>query len=262
VNGGIKARFAAEGGRTRLASLSESDGYHLRLPNVRAEPAEGVIVNSGGGLVGGDRVAFDLAVDPGANVRITTVAAERVYRSLGPESKVDVALRVGAGARLEWLPQETILFSGARAQRRLDVEMAQDAVLLLSDCVVFGRTASGERMGEGLLHDIRRIRRDGRLVFADAARLDGNIDGLLARPAIGAGARAMALVLYVAPDAAERLAPVRTILAEARSAAGASAFEGLLSVRFLAHAAEDLRADVTHIVGALSAWGVPRAWEI
>lgn len=262
VNGGIKAKLAAEGGRTRLASLSESDGYHLRLPNVRAEPAEGVIVNSGGGLVGGDRVAFDLAVDPNANVRITTVAAERVYRSLGPASEVDVALRVGAGARLEWLPQETILFSGARARRRLDVEMVRDAVLLLSDCVVFGRAASGERMGEGLLHDVRRVRRDGRLVFAEAARLDGDICAQLARPAIGAGARAMALVLYVAPDAEERLGPVRTILAGARSAAGASAFDGMLSVRLLARAAEDVRSDVTRVVEALSAWGVPRAWEL
>jgi urease accessory protein len=177
-------------------------------------------------------------------------------------SEVDVTLRVGAGARLEWLPQETILFSGARARRRLDVEIAPDAMLLLSDCVVFGRAASGERMGEGLLQDIRRVRRDGQLVFADAARLDGNMSGLLTRPAIGAGAGAMALVLYVALDAEQRLGVVRSILAEARSAAGASAFDGMLSVRFLAQAAEDLRADVTRVVEALSEWGVPRAWEL
>ena len=262
ANGSIKARFAAEGDRTWLFSLSESDGYHLRLPNVRGEPVEGVIVNSGGGLVGGDRVAFELAVDPGANVRIATVAAERVYRSLAPASEVDIKLSVGAGARFDWLPQETILFSGARARRRLDIEIAKDAVLLLSDCVVFGRVASGERMGDGLLHDVRRVRRDGRLIFADAARLDGDMGRQLDRPAIAAGARAMALVLYVGPDAEERLGSVRTILAEVRSAAGASAFDGMLSVRFLAQAAEDVRADVLRVIEALSAWGVPRAWEI
>jgi urease accessory protein len=262
ANAGIAARFAAESGCTRLAALWESDGYHLRLPHNRGEPAEGVIINSGGGLVGGDRVAFHLEVGSGANVRITTVAAERVYRSLAPDSEVDVALRVAAGARLDWLPQETILFSGARVKRRLEADIAQDAVLLVADCVVFGRAASGEHMGQGLLRDVRRIRRGGRLVSADSALLDGHIGRLLARPAVAAGAQAAALVLYVAPDAEACLAPVQTILPLARSAAGASAWDRMLAVRFLANSAQDLRADLIRVVEYLTGRTVPRVWDL
>jgi len=262
VNAGIAARFAAGNGSTYLDKLSESDGYHLRLPNTRGGAADGVIINSGGGLVGGDRVAFDLGVGPGADVRITTVAAERVYRSLAPVSEVDVAIRVAAGGRLEWLPQETILFSGARVERRLEADIARDSVLLLADAVVFGRAASGERMGQGLLRDVRRIRRDGRLIFADKSRLDGDVGGLLARSAVAAGARAIALVHYVAPDAEARLQPVREMLRCARSAAGASAWDGMLTVRLLAHAGEDLRADVACLVEHLTGRTAPRVWEV
>jgi urease accessory protein len=262
ANGGIAARFATDSGRTHLAALSESDGYHLRLPNTRGEPAEGVIINSGGGLVGGDRVGFNMAVGEGARVRMTTVAAERVYRSLGPASEVDVRLRVGAGGRLDWLPQETILFSGARAKRRLEADLAEDSALLLADCVVFGRAASGERMGNGLLHDVRRIRREGRLIFADEALLDGDVGRQLARPAVASGARAMAVVLYVAPQAEARLAAVRDTLGQARSDAGASAWDGMLVVRMLAHAAQDLRADLTRVVEHLAERAVPRVWEV
>jgi urease accessory protein len=261
ANAGIDARFVAENGHTRLAALSESDGYHLRLPNTRGGAAEGVIINSGGGLVGGDRVAFRFAVGEGASVRIATVAAERVYRSLGPASEVDIQLCAAAGARLDWLPQETILFSGARVRRRLDADLAGDAALLLADCTVFGRLASGERMASGLLRDVRCIRRDGRLVLADSALLDGDIGSLLARSAVTAGARATALVLYVAPDAEARLASVRAVLGEALSEVGASAWDGMLVVRLLAPAAQDLRADLTRVVEHLAAHPIPRVWE-
>jgi urease accessory protein len=262
ANAGIAARFAASSGRTCLATLSESDGYHLRLPNTPGEPVEGVIINSGGGLVGGDRVGFRLAVGEGASVRIATVAAERVYRSLGPASEVDVHLHLGAGARLDWLPQETILFSGARVRRRLVADLAQDSMLLLADCVVFGRAASGERMGTGHLHDLRRIRRKGRTILADAALLDGDFSRLLTRAAIAGGARATAFILYVAPDAEARLEAVRGLLAEARSDAGASAWDGMLVVRLLAPAAQGLRADLTRVVEHLAERTVPRVWKM
>ncbi|HXF52587.1 MAG TPA: urease accessory protein UreD [Hyphomicrobiaceae bacterium] len=260
ANAGIAVRFVAKAGRTRLATLSQFDGYHLRLPNSRG-PVEAVIVNSGGGLVGGDRIRFDLSVGEDASVRIATVAAERVYRSLGPPSEVHVRMRLDHGARLDWLPQETILFSGGRLKRQLEAELAEDATLLLAECIVFGRAASGEEMGTGLLHDVRRIRRSGHLVFADAALIDGDVGCLLARRAIAAGARAMALVLFVAPDAQARLEPVRALLAQAHSQAGAGALSGMLVVRLLADAAQHLRADLTRVVEHLAGRAVPRVWE-
>ena len=97
-------------------------------------------------------------------------------------------LAADADAELAWLPQESILFDGARLSRRLDVDVAAGA-LTIKEGVVFGRTARPELMRHGLFHDRWRIRRDGRLLLAENVRLDGDIAATLdARPPAGARA--------------------------------------------------------------------------
>src|SRR5690606_14443691 len=131
-------------------------------------------------MTGGDHMRVDVTLAPGARALVTSQAAEKLYRAEDAPTRIDIALSLGAGSDLAWLPQEMILFDRARLVRRLDVDMAPDAALTLSESVVFGRTAMGEEVVEGRLDDRWSIRRGGRLVFAEAVRLDGGITARLA----------------------------------------------------------------------------------
>jgi urease accessory protein len=257
--GHIVCRFAARDGRTHLADLSESGGYRVKFP--RGEGLEAVVINTGGGMAGGDRLAISLSLEADAEAVLTTQSAEKVYRADDAPSAVAVNATCAAGARLSWLPQETILFSGARLIRRMGVDMDASATLTLAETVVFGRLAMGEVPGPGLLDDRWTIRRDGRLVFAEAVKLDGPLAALLDRPALGGGARAVSNVVHVAPQAEALLESVRTALADARSDAGASAWNGMLVVRMAAEDPSALRRDMASVLSVIESRALPRVWQ-
>ena len=257
--GGLKARYIFADSASRIDTLTEYGGYRLRFPTTHAPHIESSQINTGGGIVGGDSLAFTLDVGARADAVHSTATAERIYRSMGPPARIDIALSLETAARLDWLPQETILYSGARLHRRFDIDVASDACLLMAEMVVFGRVAHGEVPGEGELRDDWRIRRGGKLVFAEAVRLDGHIADALARPAVAAAARSTGLVLAFAPDAEDRLAAVRAVLAGARSECGASAWDGRLAARFLG-TPEDVRRDIIGVTEVLSGRPMPRVW--
>ncbi len=258
--GGLRARFVARDGSTALADLNERGGYRMGLPSTFATHAEAIQVNTGGGVIGGDQLVFDVHAERGADVVYTTQSAERIYRSLGPAAEIDVRMTLEPGSRLDWLPQQTILYSGARLKRRFEIDLAGDSRLLLVEALTFGRTDSGEVLGHGLIHDVWRVRRDHQLIYADALRLDGDIARLLARPAISSGDRAAGLLLYVAPDAADRLDVVRLALDAAECDHGASARGGVLIVRFLGPDPAGVRDGMIRAIGQLSARPLPRVW--
>ena len=257
----LAATFAARAGRTAIDRLRE--GGALRLRQSRAAACEALIVNTGGGIVGGDQLTLDITLAAGATVTMTSVAAEKIYRSAGPAASIETRLTLGRGARLDWLPQETILFDGARLARRFTVEMAADATLLAAETMVFGRLASDETSIDGALRDGWRVRRGGALIFADETRLDGAIGATLDRPALGGGARAAALVLLVAPQAESLVEAARAAIEPLRPTVegGASARDRLLAVRLLSRDPERLRAAVVAVLGPLRAMPLPRAWD-
>ena len=259
ATGGLSARYVFADHATRLDTLTEYGGYRLRFPTTHASHIESSQINTGGGVVGGDSLSFALDVGGGADAVHSTATAERIYRSIGPPARVDIALKVGSSARLDWLPQETILYSGARLERRFEIDIAADARLLMVEMVVFGRVAHGEVPGHGAYRDNWRVCRDGRLVFAEAARLDGHLTEILDRPAVAAGARSTGLILALAPDAEDHLEAVRAALAEARSDCGASAWDGRLTARFLG-TPEDVRRDIIRVTEVLSGRPMPRVW--
>jgi len=233
-----------------------------------AEPDDlpvAALVTTSGGLAGGDRLRLSLKVEEGARAIATTAAAEKVYRSLGPDVVVDIALGVAAEGWLEWLPQETILFDHARLVRRIEAEIAPEAKLIAAETLVFGRTAHGERFARGLLHEGWRVRVGGRLVWADALRLDGDIGRMLAAPAGFGGAAALATAIYVGSDASDRLPAARAI-AEVEGGA-ATLVNGVLLARFADARADRVRLALTRYLcclrqaaGGLPA-SLPRLWH-
>ena len=208
--GRIALTVAAGAGGSRPARVHESGSLRVRFPHRDGAALDAVIVNTGGGMTGGDRFALAVNVGAGADVSVTTAAAEKIYRSLGPDTVLDLNLTVASGGRLTWLPQETILFDRARLRRKIDVDLAPDASLLLAEASIFGRSAMGETVRSGSFSDRWRVRVGGSLVFADAIRLDGAIARSLAAPAAAAGGAAVASVLKM-PGTEECVAAVRAL---------------------------------------------------
>lgn len=253
----LSARLVA--GRTSLGRLREGGGYRIKFP-VSTRGLEAVLVNTGGGLLGGDRLSLAATAEAGAELMLTTQSAEKVYRAVATPAEIAVALQVESGARLHWLPQESILFSGARLRRRIEADVAADSELLIVESAVFGRLAMGEVPGEGLLIDRWRLRRAGRLVYADDLRLGGNLAHLLDRPAVGGGARAMASLVLLAPDAEDRLEAARALMAGEGVTSGASAWEGKLVVRMLAVDPAPMRQCLARLIAGLAGRPLPRFW--
>ncbi|MBX9702042.1 MAG: urease accessory protein UreD, partial [Acetobacteraceae bacterium] len=205
----IAAAPLPRGGALRV--LDQAAPLRVLFPDPEpGDPILGAILNCAGGLAGGDSFEQAVRLDPGARATISSAAAEKVYRSLGPEARITTHLDIGAGAALEWIPQETILFNGARLDRRLRVDLAAGATLLAAEILVFGRSARGERLRHGTVLDRWRLHGpDGALVWADALELGGDLGAMLEAPFGFDGSEAMGTVLLAAPDAAAQLAPVR-----------------------------------------------------
>jgi urease accessory protein len=254
-----RGSFVRVGARTEPERLFETGGLRWRFPR-SSNPCEAAIVNTGGGVAGGDSYSVSLTLCEGAEVEATTPSAERIYRSDGPAASIATRLTLKPCARLFWLPQETLMFEGARLERRLELDTSEEAAFMVAETLVFGRLAMGESRIDATLRDSWRVRRDGRLVFADETRLE-HAGATLERKAVGAGARAVSTIVASAPDIEARLPDLRAALDAAGSdmESGASAFDRLIVVRLLAASSDRLRAALIASIVALGG-RKPRLW--
>ena len=259
----MRLSFKQRDGVAVLDGLRQEGCLKVRFPRTERGAWPGAVtLNTAGGVAGGD--VLDSSVGAGLGVRATVAsqAAERFYRALpgSAPALVTTRLTVAAGAALEWLPQETILFDRCALRRRLLVEVAEDAWFLGVESLVFGRTAMGESVQDARLRDLIEVRRGGRLVLHDAVRLDGPVQAVLDRRASGGGARAVATLVHAAPDAGARLDALRAALQGWD--AGASAWDGLLVARVVATDGACLRRAVVAGLNALrDGRPLPRVWE-
>ncbi|RJT42770.1 urease accessory protein UreD [Mesorhizobium waimense] len=251
-------------GRTRLRRLYQDGSAKIRMPAVAADPLEAVLINTAGGLTGGDRLDWEVDVGAGASASITTQACEKIYRAASDRAEVRVRLTVGAGGRIAWLPQETIVFDRAAFARTLDVELAADAEALLLEATVFGRLAMGERTTHGDFHDRWRVRQDGALVHAEDFRIGPDIAASLGRPAVAGGAAAITTVLMVSPRAEAFLDPVRAIIgSEGDASAWGVKKSGKLLARLFAEDGYQLRKRLVPLVELLNGRaGLPKLWSL
>ena len=261
--GRARVGFRRDGAATRLTEFIQEGCCKVRLPlGEPGLPPDAVLLNTAGGITGGDHLIYEAALGDGVSATVTTQTAERIYRrSAGAgAARVENRITVGAGGHIDWLPQETILFDRSAIARSLEVDLAGDASALLLEAYVFGRTAMGESVTTLALSDRWRVRRGGRLVYADGIAIDGDAAALMARGATAAGAVALASLVAVGADAAGRLARVRERLEACKGEAGASAFGDVLTVRFLAGSGQALRQDVESVILALRGRPMPRVW--
>jgi len=264
----VAAARAADG-RNVLHTLEQRGGAKIRLPRPAGSALEAVLINTAGGLTGGDRIDWQAEAMPGAQLSLSTAASEKLYRSDGEAAQQATRLRVGDGARLDWLPQETIVFDGARLDRRLEVELHEGGTLLAMESLLFGRRAMGEQVSRGRLRDHWRIRRGGKLLHAEALDIDAAIDLVDASPA-GFGDRtppwrALLSAVLCVPDTrqVERLHDrVRATLDDAALRASASVLPQRLVLRALAPDGHALRRGILPALRLMAQGEMPRVWYV
>ncbi len=260
ASGESRVAFARRDGQTRLSDLYQRDPCRVLFPDPEpGEPPQAVLVTTSGGVTGGDLLTMAVEVGPGGTAVAATQAAEKIYRAAGADAcAMDIALTVGEGGTLDWLPQETIVFQGARLKRRTMADVATGGALLACEMVVLGRAASGERFTSGLLLDSWSVRRAGRLVWTDTLRVVGETP-------TGAGfgeANALATIIGVWEDPQPRFEQARTLLERADWVrAGVTLVNGIVVARLLGEATA-VRAATTHFLGDLRGCRLPRVWHV
>mgnify|MGYP000622153946 CR=1 FL=1 len=259
----------ASAGATRIDRLHQAGNAKIRVPRTYGTALEAVLINTSGGITGGDALDWTLHAGPGTRAVVTTQACERIYKSTGDTGRQTTSATVESGASLFWLPQETILFDGGRLARDLQVDLAPDARFVGLESLVFGREAMGETVARGFFHDRWRIRRDGCLVHADDLRFDLADPGAIAAPAILGPNRVVATLVAVLPDDAESLdltvAKCRTLLKEATGGASriGTGPGAKIIVRLAAPSSYVLRRQLLPVIALfLGDSSIPKVWSL
>jgi urease accessory protein len=235
MDGAARVAVSGRAGGTFLTDLYQRSPAKAMFPRIDGEDCrEVVFLNTAGGIAGGDRLHYSLSASDGATITATTQTAERVYRAIGEPGHLATHISARGGATVEWLPQETIVFERGRLLRETEIHCDGTARVLAMDWLLLGRTASGEVLRSGSIRDSWRVYCDGKLVWADSFRLEGDIAAQVARPSLLGGATALATILYAAADAADHLDRAREALGGLHIRAGATAVNGVLICRLAA----------------------------
>lgn len=243
-----------------IDDLSMSGSMKVLFPR-GARGLDAMLINTAGGVTGGDRFFIEVTAGQGADLTLTTQAAERAYAARGEAAgRIETHLKAESGARLNWLPQETILFNAMHFERHLSVDLAADARFFMVEPLILGRVAMGEVLREGQFRDKVSIRRDGAPIYLDGVKLSGDIAAQTASASTMNGACAMAALVYAAPDAEAHLTPMRALLPET---AGASLLApDLLVSRIVAPDAFHLRKALVPAIRLLNHDEIPRPWML
>lgn len=268
--GRVEISVEREGLETNLKHLFQSGCGRVRFPSVdNTHAPEAVLINTSGGLTGGDLMSYDIAVKRNANLTVSGQAAEKIYKSIGPDVSIETQMRVAPGAYLEWLPQETILFNKARLKRINKVDLTEDAQFLAVEATIFGRQAHGETVHEAALIDGWEVRIDGKLVWFDRFKFEGLMSKVLSRPAMLNGARAMATLILVGPANPALLEAIREYAVDKSGKIGATILEGgPMVVRLLDEDPYLMRKNMIELISIArtkmtgAARPMPASWEV
>ena len=263
VRAAASVSFKSDRDGTRLDRLYQQGNAKIRFPRMPDRSKEAVLINTAGGLTGGDELDWDIALGPRAKVTATTQACEKIYRSAGGAARIGASISLAPGAQLHWLLQETIVFDGSSLSRTLDADLAPDSRLVAFEAVVLGRLAMAERVSRCALCERWRIRRAGALVHADDVKLRGPVGEVEREPALLDAHRAFATLAYLGPDGDDQLAAKADRLRAVANSptVGVSAFAGKIVARFLARDGYALRQAVVPVLERLCG-DLPAVWRI
>lgn len=265
----IRQDSPASSRESALAALDQQGSARIRFPNSARGPLQAVLINTAGGLTGDDDIRWSATAGERSRLIISTAACEKLYRTHGPAARQNTQLAVESGARLDWLPQETIVFNGSSLQRRLEVDIAADATALIVESLVLGRQAMRECVVKLQLHDRWRIRRDGRLLHAEDLRLHFDDPENAQRSSMLHHYSAISTLVLVSPESAESLEmkaeSIRSLFPDDSSIlqAATSVMKHRLVIRVLATDSQSLRKYLIPCIEHLSdRMSIPQVWNV
>jgi urease accessory protein len=268
ANGAGRILVTGSASGTRISEVYQKFPIGLMFPRIGNDLVkEAVIVNSSGGIAGGDRLEIEVVALNDASVAVTTQAAEKVYRALDRPARVGTKLRVCGTAKLAWLPQETIVFNQARICRQTEIDVCSGAELIALEWLVLGRAARGEEVVSGHISDSWRIKKDGHLIWADGFRVSDEVFAQLHRKALLSNWRAVATLVYFGPGLDIRLEILRKIAASLDCCCAATIVGAIIIVRVAAAVSSDLRRGLRRLLEQFSRelgpgpFGVPKMWS-
>ena len=252
---------------TRVMDVYQKSPIRVLFPKAFGTVREAVLVNTAGGVAGGDRLEVSVTATDDASVAVTTQTAEKIYRAINTSANIITTLKVCDDAKLAWLPQETIVFNQARVCRRTEIEVSSGSELLALEWLVLGRAAHGERMLAGSIRDTWLVKKDGRLVWGDTLRLTDDVFSHLSRKALLSESTALATLLYFGHDLEHHLQLIRDLSPSFDCQCGATLVGGLMVARFAAKSSFELKAALRTVLQELGKeiahgpFRVPKMWS-
>lgn len=222
---------------------------------------ECIMINTSGGLTGGDEFSNIITCRDRSLLTLTTQGCERIYRSVDNTSAiVENNIILKGSSSICWLPQETIVFDQGRINRKLKVELSSEAEALIVEPIIFGRLAMGEINISGHFDDMVQIKLENKIIFFDRTYLSGNISNILKRPAVADGFLATALLIYKSVKAKSFLETVRDQL---NTKSGVSLIsDDFLVMRLLAPTGYELRKMLVPIINEITNKNLPKTWGL
>ena len=259
--GSARLRVTGVSGNTMLENMYQSGNAKLRIPERhQSGPLEAVMINISGGMTGGDSLDWTFSAQDSAELTLTSQACEKIYKSGSGQAVANIALSASRGSRINWLPQETIVFDRANLLRKIDIDLSKCASALMVESLVFGRKAMGEIVKDAEIRDRWRVHQNGVLIHAEEFRICGAVDEQLSCAAIAAGNKALATVLFVSPSVEQFVPTLNGIIGESGSV---SCWNDKLVLRLLAVDSYDLRHSLIPVIQCLAGGQrLPKCWTL
>src|SRR5262245_9287289 len=268
AEGSVRIVLSGSENGTRITDIFQQGPIRIMFPRTgNGAVEEAVLVNTAGGIAGGDRLECDVTALANTSIAVTSQAAEKVYRALNEPARIGTKLKVCEAAKVAWLPQETIVFNSARLCRETEIELSSGAELLALEWLVLGRVAHGEKVIDGHITDSCRVKKDGRLIWADSFRATDVMFPHLHRKALLSNCKTVGTLIYFGPDLDRRLEFLRNVVPSLECHCAATSVGGLIVVRFAAEVASDLRLGLRSFLQQFSRelgpgpFRVPKMWS-
>jgi urease accessory protein len=262
-HGAARLAFANRDNRNSIVERYASAPVRILTPSIQGGIPEAVLANTSGGIAGGDTSHVDILVAQNAQALVTGQAAEKIYRSIDMPASIRTVIKIEDGSTLEYLPQESILFDGAKLNRAVNISLGARSCLLLSEMFVLGRWAMNEDFTRGIFLDRWSIDVAGQPIWREGLRIEGGLSSFSSSLGF-ANARALATIFYAGANAAEVLGLARDVIGPM---GGATIVRGMLVVRMLGNEAGMLKQQLGEIISIIRAAAlgrpaeVPRVWR-
>ena len=244
--GKLEISFLNTDEETSICDLHQSGSLKVLIPKAKSTYAEAVLINTGGGIVGGDYLSVEVNAFNETKTWVTTQASEKVYRSDGELSHLKSRINIGNNSTLFWCPKETILFNNSKFKRNLEFNIKTSSKLFIVENVVFGRLASGELDADCFFFDQWRIKRDEKLIFAENFLFE-NKKSMYRKTNLG-DYRSLLNIVYVSKDSNNYLNKMRNIISAGNIFGEASCWNDFIYLRALANNTVEFKKTIEEIL--------------